>query len=70
MTTTIEFHAIEFATGREAIEDADESERAIRYAGQNLVVDAVDADALEEAGVEFAYLSVHKGIVMTVPVND
>ena len=67
----IAMKAVEFATADEAIQHAAaEGGAAIDLDGKRLVVTNEDADRLEEAGVEFAYLCVHKGRIMTVPVND
>jgi hypothetical protein len=43
---------------------------AIRLDGRNLVVSLEDAEKLEIAGVEFAYLCDHRGLIIHVPVND
>jgi len=72
---TIEFQAIDFETAHEAIQwtEADGRGVAILLDGPKVVSQA-DADRLEAAGVEFAYLHDHEmpdgsHRIVTVPVN-
>jgi len=74
--STIEFHGIEFKTADEAIQHASASGRgeAVLVGGKHMVVEKAEAERLAAAGVEFAYLCVHKAPdgterVVTVPVN-
>jgi hypothetical protein len=60
--------AAEFASATKAIQAA-RSMVAIRLAGKNMVVPRQEADQLEAAGAEFAFLGEHNGRVVTVPVN-
>ena len=64
----MEIRASEFRTARAAIAARGEG-TAIRLEGRFLVVTRETADRLAEAGVEFAYLGVRDGRVITVPVN-
>jgi hypothetical protein len=65
------YSGIEFRTARQAIQHAAANgSRAIRLEGRILVVSQKDADQLEVSRVAFCYLGVHKGRVMTVPVNN
>ena len=73
---TIEIHASEFETARQAIQHARASRcgKAILLNGKNMVVSEEDADRLAAAGVEFAYLFDHRmpdgsRRIMTVPIN-
>jgi hypothetical protein len=73
---TIHFKAIDFETADEAIQHTCASGEgvAIRLRGQPLVVEQEDADRLNAAGVEFAYLCDHQmpdgsHRIVTVPVN-
>ncbi len=73
---TIHFKAHDFETADEAIQHTYASGEgvAIRLRGQPLVVLQEDADRLDAAGVEFAYLCDHQmpdssNRIVTVPVN-
>jgi hypothetical protein len=57
---------------REAIRQAKAhgAARAVLLNGECLVLPYDEVDRLELSGVEFALLSEHAGLVMTVPVND
>lgn len=73
---TIRFKALDFETTDEAIQHTYASGEgvAIRLRGQPLVVFQEDADRLNAAGVEFAYLCDHQmpdgsHRIVTVPVN-
>jgi hypothetical protein len=73
---TIEFEGIEFATAHKAIQWTDAAGRgvAILVNRRNYVVEQAEADRLDMAGVEFAYLRDHEmpdgeHRIMTVPVN-
>lgn len=73
---TIEFEALEFPTASEAIQHTFASGRgvAITWRGQRLVVSQEDADRLDAAGAEFAYLHDHEmpdgsHRIVTIPVN-
>jgi hypothetical protein len=70
--TEITIRATEHASAHEAIQYLDVSgdDRAIMVGGKYLTVKQVEADRIEMAGVEFAYLVDHHGTIMTVPVND
>lgn len=78
--TEINIRATEHASAHEAIRHlaASVDHRAIlisRDGGrrvQYLTLPRVEAERLEAAGVEFAYLTMHRptGQIMTVPVND
>ena len=70
------FNAYEFPNASEALQHVDASGRgvAIRLRRQPLVVSQADADRLEAAGVEFAYLCDHEmpdgsWRIVTIPVN-
>jgi hypothetical protein len=69
---TIDVEFIEFATAREAIQHSRGREGlvAVLWGGRNRVVRREDADRLATSGAFFAYLSEHRGRIMTVPVND
>jgi uncharacterized protein (DUF934 family) len=71
MTHDLEF--LEFATAVEATWYAAANRPvAIQLDGKNLVIRRQDADRLEAAGVEFAYLSDGRGYerrIITVPVR-
>lgn len=61
----------EFATAAEAIRYAREHRPvAIAIDGRYRVVTQAEADRLQAAGVEFAYLTEVDGRVVSVPVND
>ena len=65
-----DIHGTEFATAREAIHQAQQTGGpAIRLGGRHLVVSAAEANRLEMTGTAFAYLSLCRGRVVTVPVN-
>ena len=73
---TINFKALNFETADEAVQHACASGEgvAIRLNDEPLVVLQEDADRLNAAGVEFAYLCDHKMPdgsyrIVTVPVN-
>ena len=73
---TINFKALDFETADEAVQHtfASGDGVAIRLRGRPLVVLQEDADRLNAAGVEFAYLHDHEmpdgtHRVVTVPVN-
>jgi len=73
---TIRFKALDFETADEAIQHTYSSGEgvAIRLRGQPLVVEQEDADRLNAAGVEFAYLYDHEmpdgsNRIVTVPVS-
>jgi hypothetical protein len=73
---TIRFNALDFPTADEAIQHTYASGEgvAIRLNGEPLVVLQEDADRLDTAGVEFAYLCDHEmpdgsHRIVTVPVN-
>jgi hypothetical protein len=73
---TIKFQALDFPTAHEAIQHTYASGEgvAIRLRGEPLVVLKEDADRLDAAGVEFAYLCDHEmpdgsHRLVTVPVN-
>ena len=73
---TIRFKALDFETTDEAVQHTYASGEgvAIRLNGEPLVVLQEDADRLNAAGVEFAYLCDHKMPdgsyrIVTVPVN-
>ena len=60
----------EFPTAAEAIAFAAANRPvAITVGGRHLVVTRAEADRLQAAGVEFAYLAEVDGRVVTVPVN-
>jgi hypothetical protein len=42
---------------------------AVTLDGFNIVLDGADVARLERAGREFAYITLHNGQIMTVPVN-
>ncbi|MCC6680501.1 MAG: hypothetical protein IT445_06320 [Phycisphaeraceae bacterium] len=67
----IEIKATEFPNAHEAIQYTDASGRgeAVYVDGLYLVVEQREADRLQAAGVEFAYLHDHKGRIVTIPVN-
>jgi hypothetical protein len=60
-TKTIEIHGCDFPTAHEAIQNCDASgwDCAIRIGGKNICMEEEEADRLETAGVEFAYLCDH-----------
>jgi hypothetical protein len=68
-----DIESLEFATAVEAIRHAAANRPvAIQFHGKNLVIRRQDADRLEAAGVEFAYLSDGRGYerrIITVPVR-
>jgi hypothetical protein len=72
---TITYKAIDFANPGEAIQYADAAGGvAVLVDGPPQVVSQADADRLDKAGVEFAYLVDHEmpdgeHRIMTVPVN-
>lgn len=70
----ITFPATEHRSAREAIGHLKGAtdRRAILLGNQYYTVAKTDAERLEIAGVEFAYLSLHTptGRIMSVPVND
>jgi hypothetical protein len=73
---TINFKAFEFDNAGEALQHVDASGRgvAIRLRGRPMVVEQEDANRLDAAGVEFAYLCDHEMLdgswrIMTIPVN-
>jgi hypothetical protein len=73
---TIEFKAIECRSALEALRIADESEcgKAILLNGMHYAIFRPEAERLEAAGVEFAYLGVMtlpdgEQRIVTVPVN-
>jgi hypothetical protein len=70
------FNAYEFPNGSEALQHVDASGRgvAITLRRRPMVVEQADADRLEAAGVEVAYLCDHEMSdgswrVLTIPVN-
>ena len=68
---TLKFLAIPCTSAREAVRRAAATGgEAIILDGRKLVVSPEDAEKLEIAGVEFAYLCEHRGQILTVPVND
>ncbi len=68
---TITYEAVECENANEAISYAEaDSGTAILIDGKYLVVKKAIADALTEAGFEFAYLCDHRGRIVTIPVND
>ncbi len=75
---TIEFQAIECENADEAIQTtyADpRADRALFLDGRYYALPRTEAQRLEAAGVEFAYLFDHdlpdgRNIIVTVPVND
>ncbi len=73
---TIEFKAIKFDNASEAIQHTEASGRghAILLDGHTLAIDQCDAERLDAAGVEFAYLCDHElpdgsHRIVTIPVN-
>ena len=76
-TRNVTISGAEFGSANETIQHTEASGRgeAIRVGGKVLVVEQAEADRLAAAGVEFAYLEVHKAAdgterIMTIPVND
>jgi hypothetical protein len=74
---TINFKAIEFKTAGEAIQEANASGcgAAIALGGKYYAIFTAEAERLEAAGVEFAYVFDHEmpdgtHRIVTVPVND
>jgi hypothetical protein len=74
---TIEFKAIKFDSAHEAIQwtYASGHGKAVLLDGKHYVMEPAEAERLESAGVEFAYLFDRdlpdgRNIIMTVPVND
>jgi hypothetical protein len=60
----------EFATMQEALEHAAATGWvAIRWEGKNRVVRQESADRLQAEGIEFAFITDHKGQIVLVPVN-
>ena len=60
----------QFPTAAEAIRHAkSRGSKAILVDGRNLVVDEAECLRLQSAGVEFAYLGLVRGRVVTIPVN-
>ena len=70
--TEITIQATEHASAHEALQhlDASGDDRAITVGGKYLTLKQDEADRIEMAGVEFAYLVDHHGQIMTIPVND
>lgn len=73
---TMEFRAIKFDNAHEAIQWTYASGRgkAVLLDGRHYVMEPAEAERLETAGVEFAYLFDYdrpdgRSIIMTVPVN-
>jgi hypothetical protein len=68
MQFDIEFQ--EFRTSREAVAHAKATgQRAILMANRKYVVSRADAERLEWLQAAFAYLSEHRGRIVTVPVE-
>jgi hypothetical protein len=67
---TIEFEAIEFTNINEAIAHAEAADvEAIHLNGKYFVLDPLEADRLDEAGVTFAFVYDLDGKIVTIPVN-
>ncbi|KAA0219704.1 MAG: hypothetical protein KJ057_12995 [Phycisphaerae bacterium] len=74
---TITFEAIELPTASEAMQHYYASgygDRVIAVNGKYYLVKRAEAERLESAGVEFAYVVDHdlpdgRNVIMTVPVN-
>jgi hypothetical protein len=75
---TITFEAIEFANAHEAIQHYYASgygDNVISLHGKYYLIKRIEADRIEMAGIEFAYVFDHEmpdgtSRIMTVPVND
>lgn len=66
----VTFEAVEFPTLKEAIAFAEAADlEAIHLDGKYLVLDPLEADRLDEAGVTFAFVYEIHGKIVTVPVN-
>jgi hypothetical protein len=70
--TEITIRATEYPNAHEAIQHLDVSgdDHAILVGNKYLTLKQAEADRIEAAGVEFAYLVDHHGKIMTIPVND
>jgi len=69
-TTRTVVKGTEFPTLREAIAHAEASDlEAIHLDGKYFVLDPLEADRLDEAGVTFAFVYDLDGKIVTIPVN-
>jgi len=68
----ISIRATEHPSAHEAIQHLDVSgdDHAILVGGKYRTVTKAEAERIEAAGIEFAYLVDHHGKIMTIPVND
>jgi len=71
-TNDITIRATEHPSAHEAIQHLDVSgdDHAILVGNKYLTLKQAEAERIEMAGVEFAYLVDHHGKIMTIPVND
>jgi hypothetical protein len=66
----VTFEAAEFPTMKEAIAFAETADlEAIHLDGRYFVLDPLEADRLDEAGVTFAFVYEIHGKIVTIPVN-
>ena len=71
-TKDITIRATEHQNAHQAIQHLEVSgdDHAILLDGKYLTLKQAEADRIEMAGIEFAYIVDHHGKIMTIPVNE